>query len=246
MQGSRRVVYFSAWRFARTPRRVRPRPTRAGAPCVAPRDGGDAARFARATCRSRRLPRVRAAAVAAAGTSSSPGSWASSGGAASRWRSTASPARRRPASSTRSTSMTGGCAASPARAAGWCIASTGRSASTAASTTAPTGASSRSTASYADATVFQSRYSLEKHRELGLELRDPVVIPNAPDPAVFNADGRAALRRREPVRLITTSWSDNPRKGADVHRRARALARSQPLSADVRRPLAGRASSARA
>ena len=68
----------------------------------------------------------------------------------------------------------------------------------------------------ADATVFQSRYSLEKHRELGLELRAPVVISNAPDPAVFNAEGRAVLRDGKPVRLITTSWSDNPRKGADV------------------------------
>ncbi|HEU0302957.1 MAG TPA: glycosyltransferase family 4 protein [Gaiellaceae bacterium] len=69
---------------------------------------------------------------------------------------------------------------------------------------------------YADATVLQSRYSLEKHRELGLELRDPVVIPNAPDPAVFTADGRASLRPGDVVRLITTSWSDNQRKGADV------------------------------
>ena len=33
----------------------------------------------------------------------------------------------------------------------------------------------------ADATILQSRYSLEKHRELGLELRDPVVIQNAVD-----------------------------------------------------------------
>ena len=49
---------------------------------------------------------------------------------------------------------------------------------------------------YADATVFQSRYSLDKHKELGLELRDPVVIPNAPDPAVFNADRPRASRCR--------------------------------------------------
>ena len=42
------------------------------------------------------------------------------------------------------------------------------------------------------------------------------MIPNAPDPAVFNASGRVELRPGEPVRLITTSWSDNPRKGADV------------------------------
>lgn len=69
---------------------------------------------------------------------------------------------------------------------------------------------------YADATVFQSRYSLDMHAELGLELCDPVVIPNAPDPAVFHAEGRAPLVDGEPVRLITTSWSDNPRKGADL------------------------------
>jgi glycosyltransferase involved in cell wall biosynthesis len=70
--------------------------------------------------------------------------------------------------------------------------------------------------SFADATIFQSRYSLDMHRELGLELRDPVVIPNAPDPSIFNAEGRASLPETGVVRLITTSWSDNPRKGADV------------------------------
>jgi glycosyltransferase involved in cell wall biosynthesis len=68
----------------------------------------------------------------------------------------------------------------------------------------------------ADATVFQSRYSLDMHRELGFELREPVVIPNAPDPAIFNASGRVELHEGEAVRLITTSWSDNQRKGADL------------------------------
>ena len=66
----------------------------------------------------------------------------------------------------------------------------------------------------ADATVFQSRYSLERHLELGLELRSPVVIPNAPDPAIFHpARARAPLAGRR-VRVIASSWSDNPRKGA--------------------------------
>jgi glycosyltransferase involved in cell wall biosynthesis len=68
----------------------------------------------------------------------------------------------------------------------------------------------------ADATVFQSRYSLEKHRELGLELRAPVLIHNAPDPAVFHpAAERAPLAGRK-LRVIATSWSMNPRKGGDV------------------------------
>jgi glycosyltransferase involved in cell wall biosynthesis len=70
-------------------------------------------------------------------------------------------------------------------------------------------------AELADATVFQSRYSLEAHRELGFELRDPVVIPNTADPAIFHPPvSREPLEGRK-VRLIATTWSDNRRKGAD-------------------------------
>jgi glycosyltransferase involved in cell wall biosynthesis len=68
---------------------------------------------------------------------------------------------------------------------------------------------------FADATVVQSRYSLEKHEELGLELRSPVLIPNAPDPEIFHPPAQTALAGRR-LRVIATSWSDNPRKGADV------------------------------
>jgi glycosyltransferase involved in cell wall biosynthesis len=69
----------------------------------------------------------------------------------------------------------------------------------------------------ADATIFQSRYSLEMHRELGFDLRNPVVIPNAVDPAIFYRPPTS-----EPLggrlRVITTSWSANPRKGAELLR----------------------------
>ena len=68
----------------------------------------------------------------------------------------------------------------------------------------------------ADATILQSRYSLDKHRELGLELRDPVVIHNAVDPAIFHPPpARDPLPGRR-LRVIATSWSDNPRKGGEV------------------------------
>jgi glycosyltransferase involved in cell wall biosynthesis len=68
----------------------------------------------------------------------------------------------------------------------------------------------------ADATVFQSRYSLEKHRELGLELVDPVMIPNTVDPRIFYPpSSRTPLDARR-VRLIATSWSSNPKKGAEI------------------------------
>jgi glycosyltransferase involved in cell wall biosynthesis len=71
-------------------------------------------------------------------------------------------------------------------------------------------------AELADATVLQSRYSLAKHAELGIELRDPVVIVNTVDPEIFHpADAPASLAGR-PLRVIASSWSRNPRKGADV------------------------------
>jgi glycosyltransferase involved in cell wall biosynthesis len=68
----------------------------------------------------------------------------------------------------------------------------------------------------ADATVFQSRYSLERHVELGYELADPVVIPNAVDPAIFHPPASREPLDERRVRIIATSWSDNPRKGADT------------------------------
>jgi glycosyltransferase involved in cell wall biosynthesis len=67
----------------------------------------------------------------------------------------------------------------------------------------------------ADATIVQSRFSLDKHRELGLDLSNPVVIHNAVDPAIFHPPETHEPARR-PLRVIATSWSDNPRKGADV------------------------------
>ena len=70
----------------------------------------------------------------------------------------------------------------------------------------------------AHATVVQSRYSLARHRELGFELRSPVVIGNTADPSIFFPPERREPLGGRPVRLIASSWSDNPRKGADVFR----------------------------
>lgn len=66
----------------------------------------------------------------------------------------------------------------------------------------------------ADATIFQSRYSLRKHAELGLEFRAPVVIHNATNPGIFHARGRRPFARDRKIALISISWSDNPNKGA--------------------------------
>ena len=78
----------------------------------------------------------------------------------------------------------------------------------------------------ADATILQSRYSLEAHRDLGLELRDPVVIPNAVDPAIFHPPAEREPLAGRRVRVVATSWSDNPRKGGETYARlARTLDR---------------------
>jgi glycosyltransferase involved in cell wall biosynthesis len=71
-------------------------------------------------------------------------------------------------------------------------------------------------AELAQATIVQSRFSLEKHRELGLELRDPVVVPNAVDPALFHPPAQRDPLAGRRVRVVATSWSDNPRKGAET------------------------------
>ena len=71
-------------------------------------------------------------------------------------------------------------------------------------------------AELASATIVQSRYSLDAHRDLGIELVEPHLISNTVDPLVFHLpDEREPLAGRR-VRVIASSWSDNPNKGGDV------------------------------
>ena len=70
----------------------------------------------------------------------------------------------------------------------------------------------------ADATIVQSQYSLEAHRALGIELVEPHLIANTVDPAVFHPPVEREPLAGRRVRVIASSWSDNPNKGADVLR----------------------------
>ncbi len=71
----------------------------------------------------------------------------------------------------------------------------------------------------ADATVFQSRWSRGENHNLDWPpLEYEAVIPNAPDPDIFNAEGREGNLPGGKVKLIATSWSDNPNKGSDVYK----------------------------
>lgn len=68
----------------------------------------------------------------------------------------------------------------------------------------------------ADTTIAQSKFSLEAHRSLGIELRDPIVVHNAVDARIFHPPQQRDPIAGRKVRLIATSWSDNPNKGGDI------------------------------
>jgi glycosyltransferase involved in cell wall biosynthesis len=68
----------------------------------------------------------------------------------------------------------------------------------------------------ADATIAISRATIEMYRQIGIELIEPHVIYNPCDRRIFHPDGRVPFRRDRRTRLISTAWSDNPKKGAPV------------------------------
>lgn len=70
---------------------------------------------------------------------------------------------------------------------------------------------------YADRTIFQSSYSMQKHLELGMEFRNPTVIMNAADPAIFHSRNRVAFSRNRKVQLVAASWSSNLNKGTPIY-----------------------------
>jgi glycosyltransferase involved in cell wall biosynthesis len=72
--------------------------------------------------------------------------------------------------------------------------------------------------SFAQATIAISQATIDMYRRIGIELVEPRVIHNPCDPAIFHPHGRIPFDRARKIRLIATSWSDNPRKGGPVYR----------------------------
>ena len=69
----------------------------------------------------------------------------------------------------------------------------------------------------ADGTVFQSEWSRRESYKKGMKINNfEVVIHNAPDPQKFSPP-----KQKEPIgekiKLIATSWSNNPNKGFDIY-----------------------------
>jgi glycosyltransferase involved in cell wall biosynthesis len=72
---------------------------------------------------------------------------------------------------------------------------------------------------FASVTVIQSLWTLQKLLGMGYQPIDPVVIGNAPDPSFFyrvEKKGDDIIGRK--IRLVSTCWSDNPRKGGPIYK----------------------------
>jgi len=73
-------------------------------------------------------------------------------------------------------------------------------------------------AEFATATVLQSAWNYRRIVEMGYRPVNPVIIHNAVDPDIFHPRGRIAFGHGRKIRLISTSWSGNPRKGGPVYK----------------------------
>jgi len=71
---------------------------------------------------------------------------------------------------------------------------------------------------HASATVFQSAFSFRRTKEHGLDFVRPMIIRNASDPAIFHPPRERAPLGGRKIRLISSAWSDNPRKGGALYK----------------------------
>jgi glycosyltransferase involved in cell wall biosynthesis len=70
----------------------------------------------------------------------------------------------------------------------------------------------------AHATLAISQATIDMYRSIGVELVDPHVVHNGCDDSIFHPNGRVAFSCNRRIRLVSTSWSDNPNKGALLYR----------------------------
>ncbi len=73
-------------------------------------------------------------------------------------------------------------------------------------------------AEFASATVIQSFWTYQRIIELGYQPVNPTVIHNGVDSEIFHREGRIPFSRDRKIRLISSSWSDNPRKGGPIYK----------------------------
>lgn len=69
----------------------------------------------------------------------------------------------------------------------------------------------------ADGTIFQSRWSMERNKQIGMESNKyEAIILNATDLAVFSSKKKFSLGKK--VKLMCSSWSRNWKKGFEIYK----------------------------
>jgi glycosyltransferase involved in cell wall biosynthesis len=71
---------------------------------------------------------------------------------------------------------------------------------------------------FAAATVIQSAWTFQRIRDMGYSPVNPIIIHNAVDSDIFHSRGRLPFDGNRKIRLISSSWSNNPRKGGPVYK----------------------------
>jgi glycosyltransferase involved in cell wall biosynthesis len=71
---------------------------------------------------------------------------------------------------------------------------------------------------FADATLAISQATIDMYKSVGIELVEPRVVHNGVDAEIFHPRERPPLDRTRKVRVVSVSWSDNPRKGGPILR----------------------------
>ncbi len=70
----------------------------------------------------------------------------------------------------------------------------------------------------ADITIFQSYWSFKQTIMLGFIPKNPNIISNASNPDIFNISERINYDGSSKFKIISTSWSSNPKKGGSVYK----------------------------
>jgi glycosyltransferase involved in cell wall biosynthesis len=73
-------------------------------------------------------------------------------------------------------------------------------------------------AQLATTTIIQSWWCYRRLLEMGFKPVRPMIITNGVDGGIFHSQGRAPFDPNRKIRLISASWSDNPRKGGPVYK----------------------------
>ena len=72
---------------------------------------------------------------------------------------------------------------------------------------------------FADATIYQSQWSMDKNLEMGLELNKVnTVIQNCADDKIFFPKKRDKISEKNKIRIFSSSWSDHLKKGFNFYK----------------------------